>query len=101
LADFAKCGWRIFPNPPAKFAISSIFGGFPRLARPLNKEWHELADQKWRAKRKGRIQMSGQSKIMSTLIAAIASLLVSSVAVGAAVGPAHVAADSVEASIYA
>ena len=32
--------------------------------------------------------MSGQSKIMSTLIAAIASLLVSSVAVGAAVGPA-------------
>ena len=45
--------------------------------------------------------MSGQSKIMSTLIAAIASLLVSSVAVGAAVGPAHVAASSAEASIYA
>ena len=45
--------------------------------------------------------MSGQSKIMSTLIAAIASLLVSSVAVGAAVGPAHVAADTVQVSTYA
>jgi hypothetical protein len=32
--------------------------------------------------------MSGQSKIMSTLIAAIASVLVSSVAVSAAVGTA-------------
>ncbi len=45
--------------------------------------------------------MSGQSKIMSTLIAAVASLLVSSVAVGAAVGPAHVSPSSAEAAIYA
>jgi hypothetical protein len=101
LADFAKCGWRIFPNRPGKYAVHKVFGGFLRLARPLNKGRRGIADQKWRAERKGRIQMSGQSKIMSTLIAAIASLLVSSVAVGAAVGPAHVAANSVEASIYA
>ena len=45
--------------------------------------------------------MSGQSKIMSTLIAAVASLLVSSVAVGAAVGPAHVAVDGPVVATYA
>lgn len=46
--------------------------------------------------------MSGQSKIMSTLVAAIASLLVSSVAVGAAVGPAHVTvAQAVAANVNA
>ena len=45
--------------------------------------------------------MSGQLKIMSTLIAAIASLLVSSVAVGAAVGPAHVAAHGPVVATYA
>ncbi|MFL6734041.1 MAG: hypothetical protein ACJ8EY_05040 [Sphingomicrobium sp.] len=45
--------------------------------------------------------MSGQSKIMSTLIAAIASLLVSSVAVGAAVGPASVSVDRAEVATYA
>ncbi|MEO5774335.1 MAG: hypothetical protein ABIQ32_09500 [Sphingomicrobium sp.] len=45
--------------------------------------------------------MSGQSKIMSTLIAAIASLLVSSVAVGAAVGPATVSVGQSEVMRYA
>jgi hypothetical protein len=44
--------------------------------------------------------MSGQSKIMSTVIAAFASLLLSSVAVGAAVGPATTVGHS-EAAIYA
>ena len=38
--------------------------------------------------------MSGQSKIMSTLIAAFASLLVSSIAVGAAIGPGHTAGQA-------
>jgi hypothetical protein len=45
--------------------------------------------------------MSGQSKIMSTLIAAIASVLVSSVAVGAAVGPASVSIVHPEVATYA
>ena len=34
--------------------------------------------------------MSGQSKITQTIVAAFAALLMSSAAVGAAVGPAHV-----------
>ena len=43
--------------------------------------------------------MSGQSKIMSTLIAAFASLLMSSIAVGAAIGPATV--DLAQVATYA
>jgi hypothetical protein len=39
--------------------------------------------------------MSGQSKITQTLIAAFAALLMSSVAVGAAVGPAQATASPV------
>ena len=39
--------------------------------------------------------MSGQSKITQTLIAAFAALLMSSVAVGAAVGPAQAIASPV------
>ena len=80
--------------------IGRVFPSFLRLAQHLNIKWHRPADQKRRANERENI-MSGQSKIMSTLFAAIASLLVSSVAVGAAVGPGHVAADSVEVATYA
>ncbi|QIK79182.1 hypothetical protein G7077_10010 [Sphingomonas piscis] len=45
--------------------------------------------------------MSGQSKIMTTLIAALGSLLLSSVTVAAAVGPAHVVANGAEVTTYA
>ena len=44
--------------------------------------------------------MSGQSKVMSTIIAAIASLLVSTVAVSATVGPVQTAHSS-EVARYA
>ena len=45
--------------------------------------------------------MSGQQTITRTLIAAIGALLMSSVAVGSAVGPAQVNASAVQASINA
>jgi hypothetical protein len=45
--------------------------------------------------------MFGQSKIMTTLVAAIGSLLLSSVAVTAAVGPAHVVKVGSEVRTYA
>jgi hypothetical protein len=45
--------------------------------------------------------MSGPSKIMHSLVAAFAAILVSSVAVSAAVGPAQTGAAPVEASIHA
>jgi len=45
--------------------------------------------------------MSGQSKITQTLIAAFAALLMSSVAVGAAVGPAQAIASPVGITLNA
>ena len=45
--------------------------------------------------------MFGQSKIMTTLVAAIGSLMLSSVAVTAAVGPAHVIQVGSEVRTYA
>jgi hypothetical protein len=42
---------------------------------------------------KGRLEMSAQSHFTRTLVAFAAALLVSSVTVGAAVGPAQVAAN--------
>jgi hypothetical protein len=45
--------------------------------------------------------MSGQTTITRTLIAAVGALLMSTVAVGSAVVPAHVSAPSVQASANA
>ena len=45
--------------------------------------------------------MSGQQTLARTLIAAFGALLMSSVAVGSAIAPAHVSAASVQASINA
>ena len=49
---------------------------------------------------KGRMKMSG-SKFQRHLIAAFASLLMSSIAVGAAIAPAQVSAAQVEVITYA
>ena len=49
---------------------------------------------------KGRMKMSG-SKFQRHLIAAFASLLMSSIAVGAAIAPAQVSAANVEVVTYA
>lgn len=45
--------------------------------------------------------MSGQSKLTSTLVAAFASLLMSTVAIGAAVGPAQAVAAPVQQTLNA
>ena len=45
--------------------------------------------------------MSGQSKISRTLIAAVGALLMSSVTVGAAVGPAQAVASPVGVTLHA
>jgi hypothetical protein len=50
---------------------------------------------------KGRIQMSLQSSIKRTLVAAAAALAMSTVAVGAAVGPAQAASTPVSVTLYA
>ena len=45
--------------------------------------------------------MSGHSTFSQIIVAAFAALLVSSVAVGAAVGPAHVIANPFAANLHA
>ncbi len=45
--------------------------------------------------------MSGQSKITRTLVAALGALVMSSVTVGAAVGPAQAVASPVGVAIHA
>ena len=45
--------------------------------------------------------MSGQTTLTRTLIAAVGALLMSSVAVGSAIAPAHIAAAPTQTSINA
>jgi hypothetical protein len=51
--------------------------------------------------KKGSVQMSSQSKFHQTLVAAFAAVLMSSVAVGAAVGPAQAVASPVGVTLHA
>jgi predicted ATP-binding protein involved in virulence len=51
--------------------------------------------------RKGRVEMSSQSQITRTLIAVVAALAMSTVAIGAAVGPAQANANPVKVTINA
>ena len=50
---------------------------------------------------KGEFKMSGQTTFTRTLIAAVGALLMSSVAVGAAIAPAHIAAAPTQTSANA
>ena len=51
--------------------------------------------------RKGRLEMSSQSQFTRTLIAIVAALAMSTVTVGAAVGPAQAVASPAKVSINA
>ncbi|HKC01983.1 MAG TPA: hypothetical protein VKC17_01610 [Sphingomicrobium sp.] len=55
-------------------------------------------DQPKRSK-KGRLKMSSQSKFTRTLVAIVAALTMSTVTVGAAVGPAQANANPAKVSI--
>jgi hypothetical protein len=81
-----------FPSPR--------FGGFLQMARFLNNNVHRPASRN-RGREKGDFQMSGQTTLTRTLIAAVGALVMSTVAVGSAVGPANVSAASVQTSVNA
>jgi hypothetical protein len=72
-------------------------GGNPQLAWALNISWCGRSGSSERP-RKGRMKMFGPN-FQRNLLAAFASLLVSSVAVGSAVLPAQVAAAPINAEI--
>jgi hypothetical protein len=76
-----------------------IFRSFLGLAHSLISLVHRPASQA--AGRKGRFQMSSQSQFTRTLIAIAAALVMSTVAVGAAVGPAQALANPAQVSVNA
>jgi hypothetical protein len=76
-----------------------IFCSFARLARHLNSDGHRQADNGRREK--GSLEMSSQSPLTRTLVAIAAALAMSTVAIGAAVGPAQANANPVKVSINA
>jgi hypothetical protein len=81
------------PPPSNHFSLFSGIGTHLELNRTSTRDEE-------RAK-KGRLEMSGQSKFSQTLIAAVGAVLLSSVAVGAAVGPAQAVASPVGVDLHA
>ena len=100
LGIFTKARWRIPPTQLPKSASIIIFGGFQGLAQLLNCTWHRPATDE-ADRQKGDLEMSGQSQFVRTLTALAAALLVSSVTVSAAVGPAQAVASPVAVSANA
>jgi hypothetical protein len=64
-----------------------VFRSFPGLARHLNSVGHRQAGNG--SREKGSLEMSSQSPLTRTLVAIAAALAMSTVAIGAAVGPAQ------------
>jgi hypothetical protein len=79
--------------------LITVFGSFPGLARSLISYWHRPARKK--AGEKRRVQMSSQSPFTRSLVAIAAALIMSTIAVGAAVGPAQANATPVKVSVNA
>jgi hypothetical protein len=77
---------RLEPTAQDFSQFSGIGTGLELLLVPAR---NQKADRQ-----KGDFRMSAQSHFTRTLVAFVAALLVSSVAVGAAVGPAQVAANA-------
>jgi hypothetical protein len=88
-------GWEIF----RRTVSTLIFRGFQGLARSLIRKVHRPASK--RADQKGSFNMSSQSPFTRTLVAIAAALAMSTVAVGAAVGPAQAVASPFQAPVYA
>ena len=100
---FAPIGLVRFANSwlvkPAKSIPARHFWQFSRIGTGLELEGISIRNQS--ADEKGRMKMSGQSKLSQTILAAVAAVLVSSVAVGAAVGPAQAIASPVGTAVHA
>jgi hypothetical protein len=91
-------GWQDLPTRP-KNTILTDFSQFCGIGTALELYLASTRD-KGRAK-KGSFQMSSQSQFKQTLLAAVAAVLMSTVAVGAAVGPAQAVASPVGYTLHA
>ena len=77
----------------------ALFRAIFHLARLLKQEGHGSSGGPLMIRQKGDFEMTGQ-KTSHQLFAAFAALLMSSIAVGAAVAPEQVAASSVKVISY-
>ncbi|MCY7339407.1 MAG: hypothetical protein LH465_05570 [Sphingomonas bacterium] len=100
LARRPNSRWEIPPHAALCFQIIVGFPGLFAIGTTLemNRAWIDAVARPIR--QKGRRQMFSH-KVQQRLFAAFASLLMSSIAVGAAIAPAHVAASTVEVVTYA
>jgi hypothetical protein len=80
-------------------ASTLIFRSFSGLARSLIRKGHGPA--KGNGGKKGEFEMSSQSPITRTLVAIAAALAMSTVAIGAAVGPAQAVAAPSQVTLNA
>jgi hypothetical protein len=85
---------------PNSVSSGSLFGGFAGLARLLIRKGHRTALKPKRPP-KGRLEMSSRSNFTRTLVAAFAALLMSTIAVGSAVGPAQASIHPFLSETYA
>jgi hypothetical protein len=93
------CRQLLFAKSANRRHIRGILRSFPGLARSLISHVHRPASKQ--AGEKRRVQMSSQSPFTRTLVAIAAALTMSTIAVGAAVGPASANANPVEVSVNA
>ena len=86
--------------PTRRKSHRSVFGSFPGLARPLNSNGHDPADNRTGDKREN-LKCQPVAAFSRTLVAIAAALAMSTVTVGAAVGPAQAVANPVDRSAQA
>ena len=79
--------------------LGQNFRSFLQLAWLLNRNGPGPAEKA--GEKKGRMEMSGQSQFTRTLVAIAAALFMSSVTVGAAVGPAQAVASPSQVALSA
>jgi hypothetical protein len=87
-------------NPPEVAILHSIFRSFQGLARVLIGKGISPQAKHQRAT-KGDFKMSAKSQLTHTLIAIVAALATSTLAVGAAVGPAQAVANPTQVTFNA
>jgi predicted ATP-binding protein involved in virulence len=84
---------------PKSRCLTINFGSFLGLARVLISKGHRSAAVQ--AGEKGRLEMSAKSQFTRTLIAIVAALATSTIAIGAAVGPAQAVASPSQVTFHA
>ena len=99
MVSFPNWWWEIPPTATQKAISQAIYGGNPRLARLLNCSLHRAAFVA--VQQKGSFKMFARGNIQRQIAVFAVALLMSTIAVGAAVAPGTAAAAPFTAVTYA